>query len=95
MCGWKESQLSQKNMKAKKKKTYISVCKNVILSNLKHGTNKAPIRVCHGKHGRPYNVHELALRVPTRIVYSNPKDPNAPKPMPWGARVWIETLHAY
>lgn len=65
-------------------KTYISVCKNVILSNLKNGTHKAPIRVSRGLHGRPRHRHTLEFNGRSRIVYS----PN--KPAPWGARVWIE-----
>ncbi len=45
-------------------RTYVSVCKNIILSNLKHGLHKPPIRVSKGLYGRP------------RIVYS----PNKPAP---------------
>jgi hypothetical protein len=65
-------------------KTYVSVCKNTVLSNLKHGTNKPTIRVSKGKHGRPTHWHEFTFNGKGKIVYS----PN--KPMPWGARVWIE-----
>lgn len=65
-------------------KTYISVCKNVILANLKHGTNKPPIRVSRGLHGKPRHLRTLQFVGTGRIVYS----PN--KPAPWGARVWIE-----
>ena len=65
-------------------KTYISVCKNVILSNLKNGTRRPPIRVSRGLHGRPRHCHSLAFKAAKgRIVYSL-------KPAPWGARVWIE-----
>jgi len=65
-------------------KTYVSVCKNVILSNLKHGTHRPPIRVSRGLHGRPRHRQTLSFSGKGRIVYS-PK-----KPAPWGARVWIE-----
>ena len=65
-------------------KTYISVCKNVILSNLKHGTRRPPIRVSRGLHGRPRHCHTLSFKnAKGRIVY-------ALQPAPWGARVWIE-----
>jgi hypothetical protein len=68
-------------------KTYISVCKNVILSNLKNGTRKPPIRVSRGLHGRPRHCHSLAFKGRDirqgRVVYSL-------RPAPWGARVWIE-----
>jgi len=63
--------------------TYISVCKNVILSNLKHGKNDPPIRVSKGKHGKPDHCWGYEYEN-VKIKYS-PK-----KPMPWGARVWIE-----
>lgn len=63
---------------------YVSVCKNTILSNLKHGTNKPAIRVSYGKHGKPQHVHTFKFDGKGRVVYS----PN--KPAPWGARVWIE-----
>jgi hypothetical protein len=35
------------------KKIYVSVCKNVALSNLKQGKNDPPIRVSVGEYGRP------------------------------------------
>lgn len=63
---------------------YVSVCKNTILSNLKNGTNRPTIRVSVGKHGKPTRHHTMKFNGKGRIVYS----PN--KPMPWGARVWIE-----
>jgi hypothetical protein len=65
-------------------KTFVSVCKNQILSNLKHGTNEPVIRVSHGLHGKPKRVHEFTQSGTVTIKYS----PN--KPAPWGARVWLE-----
>lgn len=65
-------------------KTYISVCKNIILSNLKHGTNKPPIRISRGLHGKPRHAKTLTLTGRCKVVYS-PR-----KPAPWGARVWLE-----
>ena len=65
------------------KTTYVSVCKNTILSNLKQGTNKPPIRVSLGLNGRPRRVHSFSANGTIRVVYS-------PKPAPWGARVWLE-----
>lgn len=65
-------------------KTFVSVCKNVILSNLKNGTNKPPIRISRGLHGKPRHAQTFNFTGTGRIVYS-PR-----KPAPWGARVWIE-----
>src|SRR6266404_8189661 len=65
-------------------KTYISVCKNVILSNLKNGTDKPPMRMSRGKHGKPMHFKHIEFEGKGRIVYS------PTKPLPWGARVWIE-----
>ncbi len=65
------------------KKTYISVCKNVILSNLKNGTNKPPIRVSVGKHGKPKHYHRYK-KGDFEIVC------DMKNPQPWGARVWVE-----
>lgn len=64
--------------------TYVSVCKNTILSNIKHGTSKPPIRITVGLHGKPRRKQTFEFKGKGRIVYS----PN--KPAPWGARVWIE-----
>lgn len=64
--------------------TYVSVCKNTILRNLKNKTNEPTIRVSEGKHGKPKHVHVMEFEGKGRIVYS----PDSP--MPWGARVWIE-----
>jgi hypothetical protein len=63
---------------------YLSVCKNTILSNLKHGTKKPTIRVSEGKYGKPIRLHKFEFNGKGRIVYS------PEKPMPWGARVWVE-----
>lgn len=71
-------------MTAKSKRYYVSVCKNTILSNLKHGLNRPPIRVSRGLYGRPRRQHSFERRGHVRIVYS----PN--RPAPWGARVWLE-----
>ena len=65
-------------------KTYVSVCKNTILRNLKRGLNDPPIRVSRGLHGKPRRYRTLTLRGRVKVVYS-PR-----KPAPWGARVWLE-----
>lgn len=65
-------------------KTYVTVCKNTILSNLKHGTNKPALRVSKGKYGKAKRVHEFAAIGSVRIKY----DPR--NPLPWGARAWLE-----
>jgi hypothetical protein len=66
------------------KKLYISICKNVILSNLKHGTNKPTIRVCKGKHGKP--THHRVFQHGNIKVCGDMRQ----KRMHWGARVWVE-----
>ena len=65
-------------------KTYITVCKNTVLHNIKHSDNKPPIRVSYGKYGKPTYHHEYHVPKDAKIVYS------PDKPLPWGARVWIE-----
>lgn len=67
-------------------KTYITVCKNTVLSNLKRGENKPPLRISRGKYGKPARRHVITIPVgfPVKVVYS-PK-----KPLPWGARAWVE-----
>lgn len=70
----------------KLKKTYITVCKNVILSNLKHGTNKPPIRVSQGKYGQPRHMHEFSVHGSNKVKVVCDME----NPLPWGARVWIE-----
>lgn len=66
------------------KKWYVSVCKNVVLSNLKHGKNEPPLRISHGKHGKPDHRHNFEFNGRARVIY-DPKNP-----MPWGARAWVE-----
>ena len=65
-------------------KTYVSVCKNTILSNLKNGTDTPVIRVSKGKYGKATRVREFAINGKAKLVYS------PDKPAPWGARVWLE-----
>jgi hypothetical protein len=64
--------------------TYITVCKNTILSNLKHGTKKPAIRVSRGKYGKPVRRHRFTAKGRVRVCA------NMTKPLPWGARVWLE-----
>ncbi len=64
-------------------KTYVTVCKNVILRNLKRGRNDPPIRVSRGKYGLSRHYHTYTQGKVT--VRTDMK-----KPLPWGARVWVE-----
>jgi hypothetical protein len=76
-----------KGVKPKNKTTYISVCKNIILSNLKHSRNDPAIRISVGKYDKhPRKAHELTITSPStvRVVC------DMENPLPWGARVWIE-----
>lgn len=64
-------------------KTYVTVCKNVILSNLKNRTNKPAIRVSVGKYGKPKRYRNYTNG--NVKICADMKNP-----LPWGARVWIE-----
>jgi hypothetical protein len=63
---------------------YITVCKNTILSNLKHSRNDPTIRVSDGKYGRPRRVHTFESTGRVKVVC------DMEHPLPWGARVWLE-----
>lgn len=64
---------------------YITVCKNTVLSNKKRGENKPPIRIASGKYDKsPRRAHSVQIIGDSRVVYS------PDKPLPWGARAWIE-----
>jgi hypothetical protein len=65
--------------------TIIVINRHRVAANKKHGTDEPVIRVSRGRHGKPSYARELELEGPSRIVY----DPA--KPLPCGARVWIET----
>lgn len=67
-----------------KNKFYVTVCKNTILSNIKNNTNKPPIRISKGKYGKPKYKHKYKIPFNSTVVYS------PTKPLPWGAKVWIE-----
>jgi hypothetical protein len=65
-------------------KTYVTVCRNAILRNLKQGRNDPTVRVSKGKHGKPRryrNYRKGKIRICGDMRQ---------KPMPWGARVWVE-----
>jgi len=64
---------------------YVTVCKNTILSNLKHKTNKPPIRMSQGKYGKPSYHHVLDLKNRNVRVVCDME-----RPLPWGAKVWLE-----
>ena len=63
---------------------YITVCKNTILSNLKHGTYQPPIRVSQGKYGKPQYYQRYQITGQAQVIS------NMDRPLPWGAKVWIE-----
>ena len=66
------------------KTTYITICKNIILSNLKNHTNKPPIRISKGKYGKPRHAYNFSAQGNIKVVC------NMNNPLPWGARVWLE-----
>lgn len=64
-------------------KTIIHVHQQVIKSNSKHGSNNPPLTVKTYKTQK--NAHFAMILGPSLIIHS----PH--KPLPCGARVWIET----
>lgn len=77
--------ITRRKIKMKTNKTtYITVCKNIILQNLKHGTNRPTIRVSKGKHGKAR--HYRIYRKGNVTVMGDMRQ----KKLPWGARVWVE-----
>lgn len=63
-------------------KTIIHVNQHVIKANAKNGTNNPVLTVKNYKENR--YAHEVTINGPSKVVYSE-------KPLPCGARVWIET----
>jgi hypothetical protein len=66
--------------------TWINVNKQVVARNAKLGTNEPPIRVAHGKSGKPTYCHQVQIKGPSEIVY----DANKPI-LKCGARLAIRT----
>jgi hypothetical protein len=66
--------------------TYITVCKNTILSNRKNGTDKPALRISEGKYGKPRRAHSIRIKGMARVVQARPGEQG----MPWGARAWVE-----
>jgi hypothetical protein len=64
-------------------KTIVHVNQHVIRSNNKTGAREPVLTVKDYKQNR--RAHEVSIAGPSRIVYS------PDKPLPCGARVWIET----
>lgn len=64
-------------------KTIIHVNQHIIKSNAKTGGNE-PVLTVKTYKSNTY-AKEVAIEGPSRVVYS------ADKPLPCGARVWIET----
>jgi hypothetical protein len=63
----------------------IHVNSNRIRSNAKHGTDDPVITVRDAKNKVLYYCHEVEVTGPSKVVYS------PDKPLPCGAKVWIET----
>lgn len=64
-------------------KTRVHVNQHVIKRNARTGERAAPLSVSTYKGTRP--AHEVEILGPSRVVYS------PDRPLPCGARVWIET----
>ena len=70
----------------KRKTLFVTVCKNVILANLKNGRNDPPVRIACGKSDKnPRRVLTYETYGRIRIMGDMTK-----KKLPWGARVWVE-----
>ena len=73
------------NKKRKPKKTIIHINKNKIASNIKKNPEERnPVISIKGK--RNTYVSQLEIPFPCRVIYQ------PDKPLPCGARVWIEVL---
>ncbi len=66
--------------------TYIHVNRNILASNLKHGTCHPAVRLQKGKYGKPVYCYQVDIKGPSRVIYS----PDKPL-LPCGARLVIET----
>jgi len=64
-------------------KKIIHINRNIIQSNVKHGTKKPVCRVQEGNITR--YAMEIVINGPSRMVYS------PDKPLKCGAKLWIET----
>ena len=64
---------------------FIHINSNVIKSNKKHNKMDPPITVRRVKSKVEARYHELIIDGPCKIVYA------PDRPLPCGARVWIET----
>lgn len=64
--------------------TYVTVCKQTVLRNIKRGENNPSLRIGRSKYSKPTYAHTFEANGKVRIVY-DPKNP-----LPWGARAWIE-----
>lgn len=70
-----------------RKPTVIHVNQLVIRSNAKHERNDPPLTVRVGRKGqKAKRAHTVTINGPSKLVHS----PH--KPLPCGARVWIETF---
>lgn len=65
--------------------TYITVNRGVIDANRKHRRNDPPIRVSRGKYGKVRYGHSVIVFGPSIFKY------DAVRPLPHGARLWVET----
>ena len=68
----------------------IHINSNIIKANAKRNRNDPPISIRRTKSGKViHRCHDLNITVPTRIEY------NKAKPLPCGAKVWIEISNRY
>ena len=71
------------------KKTIVTVCKNTVLSNQKHGTREPAIRVLK-EDGKVWRGHKAYVIVDGKAIGCFIYDHDNKKP--WGARAWFETI---
>ncbi len=53
--------------------TFVSVNKQTIARNARHGEKNPPIRIARGKSGKPSYAHEIRVSGPCRLVYDSEK----------------------
>jgi hypothetical protein len=72
----------------KKRIIYLSVCKQTIAQNRKllHSKRVGPIRMSEGKHRKPRRIWGFGTDNVAYVGVHYMPD----KPMPWGARAWVQ-----
>ena len=68
-------------------KTIVHINSNIIKQNIKKSPEARKPAIAVRDRNKKHYVHQLEIPLPCRVVYS------PDKPLPCGARVWIEVLN--